>query len=303
MQCRSSTFESDEKVKDDNSRKLVAISSYDSKTVGSSSISMASTTGTHHSTISARCTTATSAAGNGSSTGRTTNTGRIIMPSLVRNDNQIRNRYLQKLGVVPLPGQGAAASTPPSAATTCQNEGTLPRPQFICPEKFNYQQKLKECKVHGNKFSRMISPQDVASFEEQLIPSRRRAVSFDSTVNVRVIPHKNMYSKKIKSSLWSSPDELEQNARRNAFEFESEGRDWNRAIEDERFLTCPQTGRQIHPAHVHWLDHFTRRLQQPKHLQRRLWRLLSNPLSEPNLRSMFNHNFIYPTYMFIFENH
>ena len=270
MQCRSSTFDSNEKVKDINSKELPAVSPYDSKVVGSSSTSMTSTstTGTHHSTctISARGTTTTSAAGNGSSTGRTTNTGRIIMPSLVRNDNQIRNRYLQKLGVVPLPGQGAASS----AASTCPNTRTRPQPQFIRPEKFNYEQKLKECKVHGNKISRMISPQDVASFAEQLIPSRRRAVSFDSTVNVRVIPHKNMYSKKIKSSLWSSPDELDQNARRNAFEFESEGRDWNRAIEDERFLTCPQTGRQIHPAHVHWLDHYTRRLQQPKHLQRRL---------------------------------
>jgi len=212
-----------------------------------------------------------SAAGNGSSTGRTTSTGRIIMPSLVRNDNQIRDRYLQKLGVVPIPNKRAASA----ARKTCPKERTPPsRPQFI-PEKFNYQEELKECKVHGNKFNRIdISPRDIFSFEEDyLIPSRRRSVSFDSTVNVRVIPNKNMYSRKIKSNLWCTPDEIEQNALRNAFEFEAEGQDWHRAIEDERFLTCTQSGRKIHPAHVHWLDHFmmARRLQQQtKHLQRRL---------------------------------
>lgn len=171
--------------------------------------------------------------------------GRILMPNLIRKDFQIRNKYLQKLGVVP-PSSRASAKCPSQQKA------------------FDLQDQLKECNLL-KKFE-YISPLDVASLEKYPDPNRRRSVSFDSSVHIRVILNKKMYSRRTKCSLWYTPEELDQNSRRNSFEFEAENWDWRRAVEDEQFVTCPKTGEKVHPAHFHWLDHITaRRWQHPRH--------------------------------------
>jgi len=167
------------------------------------------------------------------------------MPNLIRKDFQIRNKYLQKLGVVP-PSSRASAKCPSQQKA------------------FDLQDQLKECNLL-KKFE-YISPLDVTSLEKYPDPNRRRSVSFDSSVHIRVILNKKMYSQRTKCSLWYTHEELKQNSRRNSFEFEAENWDWRRAVEDEHFVTCTNTGEKVHPAHFHWLDHITaRRWQHPRH--------------------------------------
>ena len=80
--------------------------------------------------------------------------------------------------------------------------------------------------------------------------SRKRGVSFDASVSVKSIPTRNEYSNRIKPYLWSSPEEIQRNARRNIFEFASEHYDWQQAVEDDGMYVHSLTGERIHPIHV-----------------------------------------------------
>lgn len=180
--------------------------------------------------------------------------GRIIKkPSnlVLRQDFQIRNKYLQKLGVASPPSTRAPAKGSSSRLHANRQDH---HKQSNILRKFEY-----------------ISPLHVGSLEEYPDPNRKRSVSFDSCVRIRVIHNKNRDSRCIKNSLWYTPDEEERNIQRNEFEFKAENRDWRRVVDDEQFVTCPKTGEKVHPAHVHWLDHITARSWQHP-LQRRIGR-------------------------------
>ena len=97
----------------------------------------------------------------------------------------------------------------------------------------------------------MSSSFDIEDDETSTTSSKKqRGVSFDATVSVKPIPTRNEYSDRIKPYLWSTPQELQQNARRNIFEFASEHYDWQRAVEESDMYIHAATGERIHPIHV-----------------------------------------------------
>ena len=97
----------------------------------------------------------------------------------------------------------------------------------------------------------MSSSFDIEDDEASTTSSKRqRGVSFDATVSIKPIPTRNEYSDRIKPYLWSTPQELQQNARRNIFEFASEHYDWQRAVEESDMYIHAETGERIHPIHV-----------------------------------------------------
>lgn len=97
----------------------------------------------------------------------------------------------------------------------------------------------------------MSSSFDIEDDETSTTSSKKqRGVSFDATVSIKPIPTRNEYSNRIKPYLWSTPQELQQNARRNIFEFASEHYDWQRAVEESDMYIHAETGERIHPIHV-----------------------------------------------------
>ena len=80
-------------------------------------------------------------------------------------------------------------------------------------------------------------------------------ISFNETVDVLSIPTRFEYSPEMRSSLWSSIHEINENAARNTIEFASEGWDWRNVTLDSDMRRCPTTGQFIHPVHYFNRDH------------------------------------------------
>ena len=97
----------------------------------------------------------------------------------------------------------------------------------------------------------MSSSFDIEDDETSTTSSKKqRGVSFDATVSIKPIPTRNEYSDRIRPYLWSTPQELQQNAHRNIFEFASEHYDWQQAVEESDMYIHAETGERIHPIHV-----------------------------------------------------
>ena len=188
--------------------------------------------------------------------GKSTNTDssrrRIPIPTLVSkpsSNSDVRKRYLRKLGVNPVS----------TARINRHDRGAIPQHQYqrkIRPSTFAYREKINDPENEEPNYS--TSPNSVAEFDvglsAMLSPKRASVVSFDNMVEVRIIPNKEMHSQRMIKVLWSNVQETSMNAERNYKEYQYERCDWNRAVEDENFVTCPDTGDKIHPVHLHWLD-------------------------------------------------
>jgi hypothetical protein len=83
------------------------------------------------------------------------------------------------------------------------------------------------------------------------VPSRKRIVHFDGDVVVRPIASHRAYSKRIRRTLWTSKDELNDHIHRNTAEFMAEGMDWKNVLEDDDMYMDAKTGELIHP---YWVE-------------------------------------------------
>jgi hypothetical protein len=80
----------------------------------------------------------------------------------------------------------------------------------------------------------------------------RRKVSFDSTVKATTIPARFSYSQRVRTKLWSSSEDIVNNAIRNEFEFSFDGSDWRRIREEKDFISvAPLSEEKLHPAHFY----------------------------------------------------
>jgi len=163
------------------------------------------------------------------------------------------------------------------ARNNCHTHGSSPQHQHqyqrkIHPVTFAYRESLKVNKCSSeHEVPNSRSPNGVTGFDLRLSPMlfpKRPSVTFDDMVEVRVIPNKEMHSQRMSKVLWSNPEEIAVNAHRNYKEFQYESCDWNRAVEDENFLTCPDTGDKIHPVHLHWLDLVMAQARKQRHASR-----------------------------------
>jgi hypothetical protein len=90
------------------------------------------------------------------------------------------------------------------------------------------------------------------SLSEHSTLSNRRKVSFDSTVRATTIPPRQSYSQRVRTKLWSSSEDILNNAIRNEFEFQYDGHDWRRIREESDFIPLdPSSDEKIHPAHFY----------------------------------------------------
>jgi hypothetical protein len=74
-----------------------------------------------------------------------------------------------------------------------------------------------------------------------------RTVCFDASVKVHPIPARADYSKRMRSVMWVSSDEIQQNAARNSLEFAAEEWDVSKVVNDEDMIIYG--GERVHPIH------------------------------------------------------
>ena len=74
-----------------------------------------------------------------------------------------------------------------------------------------------------------------------------KGVRFDTTVKAHPIPSHTVYSKRMKQTIWSSAQELEENVARNCYEFEAENWNFDDVADDEDMIWYH--GQWVHPVH------------------------------------------------------
>lgn len=77
-----------------------------------------------------------------------------------------------------------------------------------------------------------------------------RHVIFHDEVSVIDIPMRSEYSKRIRSCMWNSLSDLNENMERNSTEFAAEGWNWESVLEDEGMYIDATSGELVHPVHV-----------------------------------------------------
>jgi hypothetical protein len=77
--------------------------------------------------------------------------------------------------------------------------------------------------------------------------NRNRSVTFNSVVTEKQIASHKKYSDRIKRTLWSNAEEMQENAYRNQIEYQAEGMNWQSVLENEEMYTDTKTGELIHP--------------------------------------------------------
>jgi hypothetical protein len=79
-------------------------------------------------------------------------------------------------------------------------------------------------------------------------PVKPGRVRFQNTVTVVSIPSHRDMARHSYERIWTSLDEIQRQARRNAKEFRHDGKDWRNAPEEQDMIHDPESGECIHPA-------------------------------------------------------
>jgi hypothetical protein len=93
------------------------------------------------------------------------------------------------------------------------------------------------------------SPGDHGILEKH---TKRGNVCFDASVKVHPIPARSDYSKRMRSVMWVSSTEIQQNAARNSLEFAAEDWDVSKVVDDKDMVMYG--GERIHPIHFVQMD-------------------------------------------------
>jgi hypothetical protein len=97
----------------------------------------------------------------------------------------------------------------------------------------------------SNSLSSLATSPGVHSILEKRV--KRGTVCFDASVRVHPIPARSDYSKRMRSVMWISNTEIQQNAARNSLEFAAEQWDVAKVVEDEGMVLY--AGERVHPIH------------------------------------------------------
>ncbi|VEU37367.1 unnamed protein product [Pseudo-nitzschia multistriata] len=87
-----------------------------------------------------------------------------------------------------------------------------------------------------------------------LSTGQKRRVRFNNVVTEKQIASHKKYSARIKRTLWSDSEEIQENAFRNQLEFQAEGMNWESVLENDEMYLDTNTGELIHPFWVESKD-------------------------------------------------
>jgi len=135
--------------------------------------------------------------------------------------------------------------------TASSSENSVPSLELSSDDSATSASSLNSCIKQPLNY--LVSNNRKRKRESTLTSGRRknkRSVSLHKSVSVIPIPSRQEYSCTVRRKLWSSSQELFENAARNSVEFASEGWNWRQVIEDEGMIIHNPTGELIHPIHL-----------------------------------------------------
>lgn len=148
------------------------------------------------------------------------------------------------------PHEFGKITTDPAKAETGDVHGHIqvPMSPFVVGNHHDDQEKRNECGQESpNSVRQTTSAPHVVSSPHKQPYETARTVSFVGFVRVRWIPNRNDYSSEVKAALWTSRQEILENASRNTVEYASEGWDVSRVVEEEFMIDY--CGQKMHPVH------------------------------------------------------
>jgi hypothetical protein len=87
-----------------------------------------------------------------------------------------------------------------------------------------------------------------ASWKNETHKPGKAKVRFQTTVTVVTIPSHRDMDRSVLESCWTSLDEIQRNAKRNAQEYKYDGREWRTVREEQDMIYDLKSGEYMHPA-------------------------------------------------------
>lgn len=174
--------------------------------------------------------------------------------------DRIRSRYFDRIGVSPPPSPPPPGSASPLVSPWSE---ALKRDYGEVDEELTRLRLSLGVPLLIRRNSSPAPPAASSDASSSSGGSEGRSVSFGTSVQVMPIPMRKDYSARIRPHLWATSKQRREDVWRNTVEYDAEGRDWRRALEDHEFFVDVATGEKIHPVHcVRYIP------QKQKHLQK-----------------------------------
>lgn len=157
------------------------------------------------------------------------------------NSGQIRSKLLLKLGIEKGYTRGNTTTSTEASRVVQQGQDDA----FTVALKYDYGQIDDKIEKSKHPITTLAtSPGNNHIIEKN---TKRDHVCFDASVTVHPIPARSDYSKRMRSVMWVSSTEIQQNAARNSLEFAAEEWDVSKVVDDEDMIVY--CGERIHPIH------------------------------------------------------
>jgi hypothetical protein len=163
------------------------------------------------------------------------NKSRRINSNGVSSGTAIRSRFLNRLGISNQEEQFKALCASRDPSKRYEKRANC------------FQETLKGDHGRRDETVEMGSLASISTASTMSSCMEDRNVSFNPTVTVHPIAKRSAYSDRIRSALWTSPDEMRENTTRNCYEFAAESWDWRKVAEDGDMIRYQ--GQLVHPAH------------------------------------------------------
>ena len=176
------------------------------------------------------------------------------------NDIQAYNKYNNNNNNIPLKSSPSffqrlfSQNSSSSSSSSDTNDDTpskdthLPEHQKDEGSDAQQQKSLQEEEEVNDKIVAPPDDDDVPVNETTTTtPTDRKSLRFHDIVTVHPIPKYTVYSKRIRETVWTSAQEMEENVARNCLEFAAEDWNWESVLEDHELVYYH--GELVHPVH------------------------------------------------------
>ena len=121
---------------------------------------------------------------------------------------------------------------------------------YLAPLKYDRDSPSVDIIEYGDEIDYDMDECDIdVSVSSKITESKApKILRFKPMVEIVEIPNRLSYTPKQRLRMWNSKKEIRATVKRNRIEYEWEGWDWNKVVEEEQL--CDLNGGKVHPAHA-----------------------------------------------------